>query len=328
MVLDQPENNRSSVVAAGVFNPITGRKMFKAWKADELFPELVNFYPDLEKKLGEEFYHPIGIYRPYTSLDDQNDWEAKKSDLKFNPYIDKTSTSNISSHRLEDPFGGLFLKQAGYVNIVNLLHANKNYLIDKGSYQELMFYEQGLKCHAAYLSFGDLKFNKLIFCNGIMAQKSNWFGWLPFQPVKGEIIEIELNKCPQTIYNRGVFVLPFEGLGVKVGSTYQRNFDHLGPTEAGQNELKEKLEGLLNEEYQVKGSKAGIRPAAKDRRPFIGRHPDNGRVYVFNGFGSKGVSLIPQCSKLFAAYLLGDEALDVDVDVKRYYSHYPKKSKD
>lgn len=328
MVMDQPENNHSSAVAAGIFNPITGRKMFKTWKADELFPELINFYPSLEKKLGSNFFHPIGVYRPYFAIDDQNDWEAKKSDEKFKTYIDRTSTSRLKSHQLHDPYGGLFLNQAGYVNILKFLNANKKFLIDKGCYQETMFYEQDLKSHSDHLSFGDLKFRKIIFCNGIMAHQSEWFHWLPFHPVKGEIMDIEMDKRPETIYNRGVFILPFEDRSIRVGSTYKHQFDDMQPTEAGQNELKEKLSGLLNETFQVKGSRAGIRPATKDRRPFIGKHPDNEHIYVFNGFGSKGVSLIPECSKLFTTYLLDGEALEAEIDISRYYSHYPTKPKD
>ncbi|MEP1778524.1 MAG: FAD-dependent oxidoreductase [Reichenbachiella sp.] len=327
MVLDQPDSNHSSVVAAGLFNPITGRKMFKTWNADSLFPEVIKFYPRLEQILGAKFFHPIGIYRPYAAIEDQNDWEAKRSDPKFTPYIDRTSTSRITSHKLNDPSGGLFLKQAGYVNIVKLLNANKKLLIDKGSYQEIMFYEKDLMFHKEHLSFGDLKFKKIIFCNGIMAQKSQWFSWLPFHPVKGEIMDIELDRRPETIYNRGVFILPFDDQSVRVGSTYQKNFENLEPTEAGENELKEKLSGLLNEAYTIKGSRAGIRPATKDRRPFIGKHPDNEHIYVFNGFGSKGVSLIPQCSKLLTAHLLDGAALDTEISISRYYSNYPTELK-
>ncbi|MEP2023882.1 MAG: FAD-dependent oxidoreductase [Reichenbachiella sp.] len=327
MVLDEPSNNHSSVVAAGIFNPITGRKMFKTWKANQLFPELMNFYPSLETKLKAKFYHPIGVYRPYFAIEDQNDWEAKKSDAKFESYIEQATTSNTSTHQLHDPYGGLFLKQAGYVNIVKLLNANKNYLIDKGSYRETMFYEKELKHEGDCFSFGELNFKKIIFCNGIHAHSSEWFQWLPFHPVKGELIDVELNKRPQTIYNRGVFMLPFDGGHIRVGSTYHHRFDNMEPTEEGQNELKEKLGGLLKESYKIKGSRAGVRPATKDRRPFIGKHPDNEHIYVFNGFGSKGVSLIPHCSKQLVAYLLDGEALDTEIDVSRYYSHYPARSK-
>jgi len=208
-----------------------------------------------------------------------------------------------------------------------LLNANKNYLIDRGSYRETMFYEKDLKHHADHLSFDDLNFKRIIFCNGIMAHKSECFHWLPFHPVKGELIDIEMKKRPSTIYNRGVFMLPFDNENIRVGSTYHHQFDDVEPTEAGQNELKEKLSGLLKEEYQVKGNRTGIRPATKDRRPFIGKHPDNEHIYVFNGFGSKGVSLIPHCSKLFTTHLLDGEALDSELDISRYYSHYSLNTK-
>ena len=327
MVLDEPAQNHSSTVAAGIFNPITGRKMFKTWKADDLFPELVDFYPKLEAKLGTNFFHPIGVYRPYFGIEDQNDWEAKKADTKFDSYISQTSTSHICGHQLHDPYGGLFLRQAGYVNIVKLLDANKSYLIGKGCYRETMFYEKDLKYNMDHFSYGDLSFDKIIFCNGLYAHQSEWFDWLPFHPVKGELIEIEMNKRPETIYNRGVFMLPFENGHIRVGSTYHHQFDDVEPTDKGQNELKEKLSGLLKEDYEVKGSRAGVRPATKDRRPFIGKHPDNEHIYIFNGFGSKGVSLIPYCSKLFTTHLLDGEALDEEIDISRYYSHFPTKSK-
>lgn len=326
MVLDQPEHNTSSVVAAGLFNPVTGRKMLKTWRADEFFPELINFYPWLEKKLAADFFHPIGIYRPYASQEDQNDWEAKKTDAKFRSYIQKTSTGHIGNHKLNDPYGGLFLDQSGYVDIRILLAANKKYLSGKGCYKEMMFYEQELKHHSNHLSFGDLKFKKIIFCNGVVASKSDWFNWLPFSPVKGEIIDIELERIPETIYNRGIFILPFKHESIRVGSTYHKSFDDLKPSDSGLEEIKDKLNSLLAESYQIKNPRAGVRPATKDRRPFIGKHPDNEHIYIFNGFGSKGVSLIPYCSKLFADHLLNRETLDKEVDISRFYKYYPPKA--
>ena len=43
LVYDLPEENQSSSVAAGLFNPVTGRRFVKTWKADVLFPFLHNF---------------------------------------------------------------------------------------------------------------------------------------------------------------------------------------------------------------------------------------------------------------------------------------------
>jgi len=43
ILIDQPERNQSSRVAAGLFNPVTGRKMVKTWKGELLFPEIIPF---------------------------------------------------------------------------------------------------------------------------------------------------------------------------------------------------------------------------------------------------------------------------------------------
>ena len=49
ILVDQPEGNKSSRVAAGLCNPVTGRKMVKTWKGEFLFPEIIPFYQELEQ---------------------------------------------------------------------------------------------------------------------------------------------------------------------------------------------------------------------------------------------------------------------------------------
>lgn len=318
MVWDTPEANQSSVVAAGIYNPITGRKMSKTWKADDLFPELITYYAHLEEKLKGKFFHPTGMYRPYWTLEDQNDWEIKKSDDKFKPYIHRTSQTNWNEHRLEDDFGGLHLAQAGYVNVPEVLRCNKTYLINKGCYQEMLFNENLVKREDGYFSIDKISAKRLIFCNGIAAHQGTFFDWLPFTPVKGEILEIKFPKQPEKIYNRGIFIVPTNKGTVKVGSTYKRVFDSLVLTKEGKKELSEKLEGLYKEKYEIINGTSGIRPATKDRKPLIGKHPDFEDIYIFNGFGSKGVSLIPYFSKNFTAYLEHNMPLDSEVNIDRY----------
>ncbi len=46
----------SSRVAAGIFNPVTGKHPVKTWQADALFPFLYTFYRQMEAELGEKFF--------------------------------------------------------------------------------------------------------------------------------------------------------------------------------------------------------------------------------------------------------------------------------
>lgn len=48
VVFSDENPNSSSKVAAGLYNPVTGRKMKQTWLADQLFPYLEEFYGNLE----------------------------------------------------------------------------------------------------------------------------------------------------------------------------------------------------------------------------------------------------------------------------------------
>ena len=67
--------------------------------------------------------------------------------------------------------------------------------------------------------------------------------------------------------------------------------------------------------------KTGIRPATRDRKPFLGKHPTEESVYIFNGFGAKGVSLIPYFSELMVEHLLNGNAIDSEVGIARYFNY-------
>ena len=58
MVFDDPHPNSASKVAAGLFNPITGKNMVKTWLADETFTYLHHYYASIESKTGSKFFYP------------------------------------------------------------------------------------------------------------------------------------------------------------------------------------------------------------------------------------------------------------------------------
>src|SRR6478752_4108963 len=69
--------------------------------------------------------------------------------------------------------------------------------------------------------FKDYEASKIIFCSGNEAVKSRLFGWLPFRPLKGETIQVNIDQEFDCIYNRGVYLVPTNAKGqYKVGATY------------------------------------------------------------------------------------------------------------
>src|SRR5690606_32210343 len=114
---------------------------------------------------------------------------------------------------------------------------------------------------------------KIIFCEGYQAIQNPFFRWLPFAPVKGEILTVRIKDFIQdSILNKKVFVLPLGNDLYKVGATFDWVLN-TETTEKGKEELSNKLKELIKVPFEIIGQEAGIRPAVKDRRPLIGIHP-------------------------------------------------------
>ena len=68
----------------------------------------------------------------------------------------------------------------------------------------------------------------------------------------------------------------------------------------------------------VRGQRAGVRPAVRDRRPLLGRHPTVPGLSFLGGYGSKGVMLAPRLAQQLADHLENGGALWTDADLGRY----------
>ena len=136
--------------------------------------------------------------------------------------------------------------------------------------------------------------------------------------MRGEVIDIECEIDSEYIINQGVFMIPKDGYWT-VGSTYDHNVLSYEPQEAGIENLKNRLNKIYSGNYRIREKRAGVRPATHDRKPYIGFHKKNGTIAIFNGFGTKGVSLTPYFAKHFADVLEKNIKLDEEVDVQRVY---------
>lgn len=309
---DKPET--SSLKAAGIYNPITGRKMVKTWRADQLFPSLEASYTSLEKLTGKSFLHPVPIYRPFKTIEDQNDWEGKVVDDNYRLFLKKMLTTSMGLEDVQDSLGGIIINQSGYVNIPVMLEGVRNFLIGMGIYRSEVFDYRSMEIASDMVSYKGFAAKKIIFCEGALSANSYWK--LPFKPVRGEVMDITCDLNTDYIINQGVFMIP-KGDRFTVGSTYDHNNLTFEPQDSGIKSLEERLKKLFSGKYQIVDKRAGVRPATHDRKPYIGLHHKYKTLGIFNGFGTKGVSLTPHFAKHFVDVLQGKSEIDEEVHVQR-----------
>lgn len=316
-IIDPNIPNTSSKKAAGLYNPVTGRNMVVTWMADELFAELPEYYEELEGVLKASFHQRIPIYRPFYSIEELNDWMGKISDPRFVPFVEKVHTTSLKIEGLQDVHGGVELKRCGFVDLPKMLIAFRSYFTERNILRKATFDHSLLHTEGA-IEYADISAKSVIFCDGPFVQQNPWWKHLPFKPVRGEIINIKCALPADRIYNRGVFMLPKDGC-FRIGSTYDHSLLTFEPQEKGVNELQARMSKLFDGDYEIITTNAGVRPATADRRPYIGWHPENKAVGIFNGFGTKGVSLVPYFSKLFVDTIEGNSKIHPEADVRRVF---------
>lgn len=322
VVIDQPSKNISSVVAAGLFNPITGKFLKKSWLAEKLFPYLFEFYVESEKALGEKFFLPMPIYRPFETIEEQNDWMAKSESIQIKTFVKNIFNQPQWIDQVHNPFGGLLIDQSGYVNVNSLLSAARNLFLEHNQFVDSEFDFKKLNVSDSKIEYENFESVRIIFCEGISAKANPYLHWLPIRPMKGEVLGIRLEQTPHAIFNRGVYIVPNFGNNYNVGATYGQPPFTESVTEEGRTELDEKLKALIAIPYHVVDQRWGIRPTSPDRRPIIGCHPVHKNIFIFNGLGTKGVSLAPYFSHLLAKHLTDGDEIMGEVNIQRFYPLY------
>ncbi|TDB65255.1 NAD(P)/FAD-dependent oxidoreductase [Arundinibacter roseus] len=324
LVVNDSSLPSASLVAAGIFNPLTGRKLVKTWMADTIFPYAKDFYEGLEKKLGEKLVYPLAIYRPYRSEDEQNNYTKYTSESEISQYISSNSTATNEVKGLNNPLGGLEVTGSGWVDLSLLIEKSKELFLENNQYIEINFDFKDLKFNDSCVEWKGNEIGKVILCQGVDARENSLFDWLPFNPVKGQILDVRFDSYfARQIVNQGIFILPMpEGDIYKVGATYSWHDLDWEITEDGKAYLEQRLQPLIEGSYTIHGQRAGIRPSCKDRRPLVGLHPEKPQLGVFNGLGTKGVTLAPYFANEFVEHLEHGKELNPEVNIARYFSLY------
>jgi glycine oxidase len=320
LVIDEPSRNNSSVIAAGLFNPITGKKMSKTWLADDLFPYLRQFYKAIEDITQTKFFHAIPIYRPFINVGEQNEWMSLGHESHLSGFIKYVFTESQYPNQVNDPFGGLTLNQSGYIDTKKYLATIREWLNRSDSLRQEHFDYDELKPTEIDVEYKDFIASHIIFCEGNRVMSNKFFNWVPISPLKGETLTIRAKFLDSVLVNRGVYVVPGGPDEWRVGSTYKFNPTDDRISEGGRTELKKSLESLIKVEYNVIHQEAGFRPVTPDRKPLLGKHPDHPTVLIFNGMGTKGVSLTPYFSDILFQTLNSGGVIKKEVDISRFKS--------
>lgn len=321
LILNDESIPTSSAVAGGIFNPITGKNLDKTWLADTIFPYSKHFYLALEQETHTHFYHETNLFRPYANEQQRRHFLQLTDEFDLGKYIQLVAPNQYDG--ISNPLGGLYTTSAGWVDVPLMLQVLQELFLEAEAYQAEKFEYQALSISAEKVTYKNLQADKIIFCEGYYASQNPLFQWLPFNPAKGEtLIAAIADYNIKEIVNQGSWIIPLGNQQHRFGSTYVWNQLDWQATNESKEAILSKIDKFLLKPYQVITQQAGIRPTTKDRRPFLGNHPSHLNVYVFNGLGTKGVSLAPYFAHELLLHLEKNKDLMPDSNIQRFYSLY------
>lgn len=319
LVIDDGNENASSKIAAGIINPITGRRHVTTWLIEEVMPFAVKTYTEMGAYLSSNFVAQKSIIDFFPSAQMRNAFIERmaEDDTYLHSYPDQ---NHFNQHFTYD-FGCGEIRPSYLLNIHLLLASWKKKLFDVHAIAEQKFNIDELKITEDSINYNNICARKIIFCDGIAAIKNNWFNKLPFAPNKGEALVIECEGLPNShIFKKGLMLVPLPVQNTFwVGSNYQWEFKDNEPSPLFYKQTTALLKRWLKEPFKVLFHKAAIRPATLERRPFVGFHPHFKNIGILNGMGTKGTSLGPFFAHQMAQHLIHNFPVAPEADIFRFH---------
>lgn len=318
IVIDNGHKDAASKVAAGVINPLTGRKYVKSWMIDELLPRAQEVYGQLSKLIGVPLFHDRNIIRALHNIKEENEWELKINSEESKHF----KADNAELEQYEPVINAAMsygeLQSGMQVHLPVLIRAYKQFLLKYKFIVEQEFNFDKLELHDDHISYETIKAETIIFAEGYRVKSNPYFSHLAHEPSKGEALLIKIENCdPQKILKQKLSFVPFGDGVFWVGSGYEWEFKDANPTASEKEKMIKILDKNLKVPYKIIDHIAAIRPTVLDRRPYIGPHYNHKNIYIFNGFGTKGASLVPYWAEHLMRHMCFKEPISPFVSLER-----------
>ena len=318
LVVDREADCSASRIAAGLITPVTGKRLTKSWRWDELYPAAVAFYCQLETELSAKFFHERESLRLFRNEVERDEFHRRAGSL-----LAGLVRPEVSFRRswFDAPFGG-FAMSAARLDVPRYLDLSREHFRTHNAYLRADIdpsHDIELFASSIRLAKLGVEARSVIFCRGFTSVPDPWFARIQFNAAKGEILTLRIpTLAEERVVHCGVWLAPLGEERFLAGSTYiWDQLDSL-PTAEGRAEIETRLRAFLRLPYEVIDHRAAVRPVIDAGFPVLGRHPEFPQLAYFNGLGSKGSLLAPFFANQLAANLCGEGEIDSEVDVRKF----------
>lgn len=316
-LIDQPDPNGASFRAAGLINPVTGRRLVNTWMIDELMPFASAAYREIGNFLHESFIEETSVIDFFPSVQMLQAFQKRYEEdhLYLVPGEDREKYAGWFRYDL----GWGAIQPAWLVSVDKILTAWRNRLQKMDLMVEEVFDISKLNQSPGKVEYSDIQARYIIFCDGKSSSGNPFFKRLPFALNKGEGMLVEINEIPsKQVFKKGMSLVPYKENIFWLGSSYEWEFNDDQPSETFRNQAESWLHHFLKSPFRIIEHFAAIRPATLERKPFVGFHPLYPHIGILNGMGTKGCSLSPYFAKQLTNLITGQGTIHPLADINRF----------
>ncbi|MDO5655958.1 MAG: FAD-dependent oxidoreductase [Flavobacteriaceae bacterium] len=314
----------ASHIAAGMFNPIILYRFTSVFKGWEQMKSLQTAFSRLENLVQTKVIYKIPVYRILADAEEAKIWEKKAvQDAILNEFLNPVVIeNNFKNIKADYGFGEVY--NTGRIDFSQLLFQFSQKFQSFFRNEKFIFSELDLKNN----SYQNIKFNHLIFAEGIKVENNPYFNFIPIIKNKGETLIIESDaELPEIAFKSKSFLMPLGNKKYYVGSTYDKKFNSPEITTENRISLENNLQSFFKGNYKVVSHQAGLRPTTGDRRGIIGQHPKFDALHVLNGLGTHGAMNAAYLAEMLFNKIEDNQSILPEFDVKRWYASYFKRNK-
>lgn len=317
-VIDDIRAGSASPVAAGMFNPMSFRRIIPVWRANEVMAAMVPFYLNAETELGACFFHRVPLVKIFANNDYAALWQQR-----INEGLHWVSRGPELHAEIKAPYGCGQVSSAGFVELNLFMRALASRLSADGRLHRVAFHEDYLTATAEGVTYHDVELDlrlsadALVLATGTFARGTKLLGELPLQTNKGEVLTVRSDLNAAFTLNNGKWLLPVGDGTYRLGASYLPGADDDHLTGEVATQLLEKAALMVTSTLNVVEHRAGLRPTVPDHRALLGQSGLQ-NVYHFNGMGTRGVLNAPLLAQYMADHLINGIELPEEVDVQRF----------
>lgn len=321
LLIDERREFTASRAAAGVINPVTGRRIVTTWMIDKLLKFARESYAWMEEVLGAAFFSPAAVIDFFPTA--QMRLAFLKRLEEDASYLRLPADEHDRDRCFYTGFGYGIIEPCYLVDMPGLLAAARRRLTEHGVLREERFELRELEVGEHSVQYRDITARRVVFCDGVEGFNHPYFSRLPSAPNKGEALIVEIDGLEgfgpvKTVFKKGISIVPWRDGLYWVGSSYEWDFDHADPTEVFRRRMEAVLREWVKPSFRVVEHVASVRPATLERRPFVGFHPLQPAVGILNGMGTKGCSLAPFFARQLAEHIACGSPIMAEADVRRF----------